>query len=377
MPSLLLAILSTAVAGSLVYCILTVVAALCYRAVRPRNLRNPVPISVLKPLSGADEGLDENLATFFLQDYHEFEILFAVHEADDPAVAVVQKLRRRFSTIPVRLIVNGEPPYPNAKVFSLVRMSSEARHPFLVLSDSDVRVTPRMLRTIASEFQDERVGLVTCPYRAVPGHSFWSTLEAIGMNTGFLGGVLVARMLEGMRFALGAAIAVRRELVERMGGFHNLKDYLADDFIIGKLAAEHGYKVVLSSQIVEHHIGTQRFRTNLEHRLRWARSTRCSRPRGYWGEIFTNPVPLALLLWSLKLVWWPLLLLTVLVRTAAAGLVAGVVLDDSLIQKRWWLIPIEDIVTFAVWIAGFFGNRIRWRGRWYCLFPDGRLEPVR
>ena len=268
------------VAGSLVYCVLTIVAAVRYRAVRPPELRAATPISVLKPLAGLDDGLEANLRTFFEQSYPRFELLFAVRSPGDPAIAVVERLRKRYPAIPSRLIVVGEPPYPNAKVYSLDRMLAAAEHDLLVMADSDIRVTPDMLSTIAAEFQDERLGLATCPYRAVPGRSFWSTLEAIGLNTEFIGGVLVARMLDGMKFALGPTIAARRQTLERIGGFDAVKDYLAEDFVMGKLAAERGDGVILSSYVIEHLIGAQPFAANMRHRLRWNRSTRRSRPMG-------------------------------------------------------------------------------------------------
>jgi ceramide glucosyltransferase len=244
------------------------------------------------------------------------------------------------------------------------------------MSDSDVRVAPQMLEHIASEFQDPRVGVVTCPYRAVAGGSWWSRLEAIGLNTEFLGGVLVARMLEGMKFALGPTIAARRDVLERMGGFDHLKDYLAEDFILGKRAAEMGYTVLLSSYVIEHRIGSQPFGENLRHRLRWARSTRRSRPSGYWGQVFTNPLPLALVLCALETRAWPLLFPTVGFRAAAAMSVAGWVLADPLTRGRWWLVPVQDMLSFFVWIAGFFGSTIQWRGRTCYVLRDGRFKIV-
>src|SRR5262249_11533628 len=147
------------------------------------------PISVLKPLAGEDEGLEDNLRSFFEQKYSAFEILFAVRSSSDPAIAVAERLRARYPSIPSRLIVTGEPPYPNAKVYSLDCMLAEARHDIVVMADSDVRVDPHLLATLAAEFADPRVGMATCPYRAAPGRSFWSTLEAVGLNTEFIGGV--------------------------------------------------------------------------------------------------------------------------------------------------------------------------------------------
>ena len=242
-------------------------------------LRHSVPISILKPLAGVDEGLDANLRSFFAQQYAEFEILFAVHDAADPAVALVEKLRGEFPAVPTQLIVSGDPPYPNAKVYSLDRMLQAACHDLVVMGDSDVRVSPRLLETLAREFQDERVGLITCPYRAVAGRSFWSEMEAVFINTEFLGGVLVARLLNGMDFALGPTIAVRKSVLSQIGGFDFLKDYLAEDFVMGNRVAASGWRVLLSSDVIEHRIGSQKFAPNLRHRLRWLRSTRRSRPR--------------------------------------------------------------------------------------------------
>ena len=370
-------ILLALLAGALVYSGLTVIAALRYLAVRPPELRsaehvNIEPVSILKPLSGLDASLESNLRTFFEQDYPSFEILFAVREPHDPAVAVVEKLQRKYSNVPSRLLITGEPPYPNAKVFSLDRMLHASAHDLVVMSDSDIRVTPTMLRTIAAEFQDPKLGVATCPYRAVAGRSFWSRLEAIGMNTDFLAGILVARMLEGMRFAVGPTIAARRHTLESIGGFDRLKDYLAEDFVMGKFAAEAGHGVTLSSYVIEHHIGTSSdFRHNAAHRLRWTRSTRRSRPAGYLGQLFTMPVPLALLVTAWNPSWWPVLPVTLAIRGVAAWSVSELVLRARL---NWLLLPLEDIAGFCFWIAGFFGNTIVWRGRRYRLESDGRFS---
>lgn len=362
------------VAGSAVYCALTIIAALRYRAVRPPPLRDPPPISVLKPLAGIDDGLEENLASFFEQDYPRFEILFAVRSPADPAIQLVERLRARYGLVPSRLIVTGEPPYPNAKVFSLDRMLEAARHDLIVMSDSDIRVTLDMLASIAAEFQDPGLGLATCPYRAVPGRSAWSTLEAIGLNTEFIGGVLTARMLDGMKFALGPTIAARRETLHRIGGFDAVKDYLAEDFVMGRLAAERGYGVILSSYVIEHRIGAQRFGANMRHRLRWNRSTRRSRPWGYIGQIFTNPLPLAILLWIAQPAWWAAAAVALVLRALVAWATAWYVLRDPLTARLWILIPVQDVLSFLTWIGGFFGNTILWRGRRYYLLSDGRFE---
>jgi ceramide glucosyltransferase len=369
-PSIILLAL---LAGALVYSGLAVIAALRYLAVQPPELLSTEHISILKPLAGLDTDLESNLRTFFEQDYPSFEILFAVREPDDPAVPVVERLRQEYPNVPSRLLITGEPPYPNAKVFSLDRMMAASAHDLVVMSDSDIRVTPVMLSTIAAEFQDPKLGVATCPYRAVAGKSFWSRLEAIGMNTDFLAGILVARMLEGMRFAVGPTIAARRHALESIGGFDRLKDYLAEDFVMGKFAAEAGHGVSLSSYVIEHHIGSSNFRHNAAHRIRWTRSTRRSRPAGYLGQLFTMPVPLALLLTAWNPSWWPVLLVTLAIRGIAAWIVAEQVLHARL---NWLLLPLEDIAGFCFWIAGFFGNTITWRGRRYRLESDGRFTLI-
>jgi ceramide glucosyltransferase len=359
--------------GSLVYCCMQIVAALRYQQVRPPTLLGTEPISILKPLAGLDLDLESNLRTFFEQDYPSFEILFAVRSESDPAVQVVSRLQREYSKIPSRLVITGEPPYPNAKVFSLKCMMAAAGNDLLVMSDSDIRVTPDLLRTAAAEFQDARLGVATCPYRAVPGASFWSRLEATGMNTDFWGGALVARMLEGMRFAVGPTIVARRRVLQAIGGFARLKDYLAEDFVMGQFAADAGHGVILSSYVIEHHIGNATFAENIAHRLRWARSTRRSRPAGYIGQMFTMPLPLALIVCTFWPGWWPVLPVALVVRTVAAYMVSARVLRARL---NWPLLPIEDLIGFFFWVAGFFGNTISWRGRRYRLSADGRFELI-
>jgi ceramide glucosyltransferase len=362
------------VAGSLIYALLTLIAAASYRRSQPPELRHATPISVLKPLSGMDEGLEANLRSVFAQKYTGFEILFAVHDADDRAVALVEKLQREFPGVSAQLIVSGEPPYPNAKVFSLDRMLQAARHDLVVMIDSDVRVSTRLLEVLAREFQDERVGLITCPYRAIPGGSLWSVLEAIFINSEFLGGVLVARLLNGMDFALGPTIAARKSALAQIGGFDFLKDYLAEDFVMGNRVAAAGWRVLLSSEIIEHRIGSQPFALNLRHRLRWLRSTRRSRPLGYIGQVFTNPLAVGFVAWLIMPRWWPALVATALLRAVSAWGQAGWVLRDPLTRRYWWAVPLQDLWSFAIWAAGFFGDTVVWRGRTYYVARDGKFE---
>jgi len=180
-------------------------------------------------------------------------------------------------------------------------------------------------------------------------------------------------MLEGMRFAVGPTIAARRRVLEQIGGFDRLKDFLAEDFVMGKFAAEAGHGVILSSYVIEHHIGSTDIRHNAAHRLRWVRSTRRSRPAGYSGQLFTMPFALALVLVAVAPAWWPLAAIAIAIRASAALMISRHVLKTKI---SWLLLPLEDVMTFAFWIAGFFGNTIVWRGLRYRVKPDGRFEPA-
>jgi ceramide glucosyltransferase len=257
-------------------------------------------------------------------------------------------------------------------------MVGEASHDLLVMSDSDIRVTGDMLRVVGAEFAaDANLALLTCPYRAVPGASVWSRLEAVMMNTEFLAGILTARLLEGMKFAVGPTIVCRRAAVEAIGGFASLGEYLAEDFVFGERVAALGMGVELSRYVVEHRIGSSDFAENKDHRLRWVRSTRRSRPGGYVGQLFTYPVPLALLLLVVAPWAWPLALVAVGLRIANAWQVSQQILADPLTRHHSLLVPVQDVVSFLYWIAGFVGNTIHWRGKEYDLYADGRFAEKR
>jgi ceramide glucosyltransferase len=367
-PAIILVLLVT---GAVVYSVLSVIAAGDFLRVpktpKPAKFE---PVSVLKPLAGLDHGLEENLRSFFLQDYPSYEILFAVRQEADPCIPLVRSLCAEYAHIPTRLILTGEPPYPHAKVFSLSLMLATAKHDLVVMSDSDIHVTPDLLKSVAAEFQQpDPVHLATCPYRAVAGSSIWSKMEAAGMNTTFWQGALTARMLDGMKFAVGPTIVARKTAIDAIGGMESIKDYLAEDFELGVRIAAAGYRVILSSYVVEHRIGSETAIQNFTHRIRWGRTSRRSRPAGYIGQLFTYPLPLALILWAARPSWWPIVAITIAIRYVAGWVTCEVVLRERL---RWLLVPLEDLLSFVFWIAGFYGNSITWRGRTYRLDRQGR-----
>lgn len=381
--------------GGLVYCLLAIVSARRFRngpSDAATGVAPAVPVSLLKPLSGMERDLEENLESFFLQDYPNYEILFAVNREDDPALFVVERLRRRYPERHVEVLTASDSPYPNAKVYSMELMARQARGEVLVISDSDVRVTPDYLRTVVQPFlapaAGKAVGVVTCPYRGAPGTSLWSRLEALGMTTRFMPGILVAWAMEdrspsGMQFALGPTMAIRRECLEAIGGFTAMGNYLADDFVLGKWAAEHGYRVVLSPYVLDHLVLGEDLAATFLHQLRWARSTRCSRPWGYIGEGFTHPTAISLLAaWALLYARQPaavaasMVAASLVLRWWVAWEVGWNALRDPELRRSWWLVPLGDLLGFAIWLGGFTGRTILWRGIEYRVGQDGRFEPV-
>ncbi|MGI9073917.1 MAG: glycosyltransferase [Bryobacteraceae bacterium] len=373
---ILTAFLTVLVVGSLAYCLLVVFAALKYTSeTRPHAQADANTfISVLKPLSGIEEGLRENLVSFFEQDFSQFELLFAVQYAHDPAAPLLESLMALYPHVRSRLLITGESPYPSSKVYSLSLMTGAALHDLLVLSDSDIRVDRTFVSRIAAEFSADSYDLATCSYRAIPGRTIWSRLEALGMNTEFWGGVLVAKLMEGVRFAVGPTVVARRKVLNAIP-WSTLSGYHAEDFVLGQRAAEKGFRVDLSHCIVEHHLGSDTMRTNLLHRIRWGRSTRRSRPWGYVGQVFTYPLPLALLLLAFAPSLWPVLIVAIILRAWAADSVSHWLLN-RLSVRDWLWIPVQDLLGFVFWLVGFTGNSIHWRGRQYRLRADGTLELV-
>ncbi len=341
-------------------------------------------VTLLKPLHGMEPCLRENLESFFRQDYPEFEIVFGARHADDPALSVVGEISRRYPHVPVKIVFSGEPPWPNAKVFNLHRMLRSASHPVLVISDSDVQVTPGYLRAVARPLLAPEVGMVTCVYRGVPTGGLWSPLEAMGMSVEFTSGVLVADMLEGMKFALGPTMATRRDCLEKIGGFAALADYLADDYVLGNRLHAAGYRVVLSEHIIEHHVIDRSFFGSFTHQVRWAKSTRRSRPKGHLGTGLTYAMPFALLGFAAALPARPrlacMLLAVGLLNRAVQCLIVGWgVVCDPLCRSAFLLYPLRDLLGFVYWASSFLtGSRTIWRGIHYRIQPGGRMvrEPI-
>jgi ceramide glucosyltransferase len=346
-------------------------------------------LSLLKPLHGAEPGLEEHLATFFEQDYPEYEILFCARAADDAGLETARRVAARYPQIAVRFLSTGEPPYINAKVRSMEVMETEAAHDILVISDSDVRVAPDYLRSVALPFADPRVGAITCPYRGVAapkngsGPGLWARLEAVGMSVEMTAGVLVARMMEGMQFTLGPTMAFRRDTIRKMGGFKVTADYCADDFVLGNETFKLGQRVVLSHHAIDHMVINASLVQSLKHQVRWMKSTRFSRPKGHFGTALTFSMPFGLLGLAAGIALHHAGLgVGLLVWAVASRLALSVAVGNWVVGDRSWLgllvlYPIRDLMGFGFWAASYLSSKILWRGRVFQLLPGGKMRAAK
>jgi ceramide glucosyltransferase len=340
------------------------------------------PLTLLKPLHGDEPGLEAHLASFFEQDYPDYEILFCTREPDDAGLEIARKVAARYPHIQAEFLwTGGQPDYINAKVASMELMEAAAAHDILVVSDSDVRVTPDYLRAVALPFADPHVGAMCCPYRGVAAEGgLWARLEAVGMSVEMTAGVLVARAMEGMQFVLGPTMVFRREAIRQMGGFKITADYCADDFVLGNETFKLGQRVVLSHHAIDHMVINSSFVSSLKHQVRWMKSTRFSRPKGHFGTALTFSLPFGLLAWAAAAAlghpWWGLALLgwSVATRLALSIAVGGMAVRDTSWVGLLVLYPIRDLMGFGFWAASYLGSRILWRGRVFQLLPGGKMR---
>src|SRR5664280_1500241 len=334
------------------------------------------PVSILKPLKGADPEMYEAFRSHCLQDYPEYELVFGVADLNDPAAAAVRKLRQEFPDRAIQLLQCSPAGGMNRKVATLQEMLPRARYQHLLINDSDIRVAPDYLKEIMRPMQDSRVGIVTALYRAVAGKTFGSKIEAIGISTDFMGGVLSAREIEnGLHFALGSTLAFPREVLEKIGGFSPLLDYLADDYELGARISNAGYQVALARTVVQTHLPDYSFGAFWAHQLRWCRTIKDKRKGGYFGVLMSFGLPWAVLaVLAARGTWWSWLLLVVVAsaRYALALALSLAVLSDRSDFPNLWLVPLRDFVAMLLWGWAYAGNDIEWRGETFHL-RDGKL----
>ena len=339
------------------------------------------PVSILKPLHGMEPQLERNIESFFDQDYSgRFELLFCARSEADEGLILARRVAERHPNVTARFVTAGEPPYTNAKVWSLEKMGELAAYPILIVTDSDVEVGRDYLQAVVAPFANQVVGCVTCLYRGKPTGGFWSRLEGLGMSVEMTSGVVTANLLEGMKFALGPTMAVRREALDQTGGFRALKDFASDDFVLGNKIAGNGLSVVLSGYVVDHVIVNRSFWDSMRHQVRWMKSTRFSRPKGHLGTGLTFAMPFGLLGLAAAGVhsWWGwgLLLWAYFSRVLQSAVVGWVVVRDRRAITWSWAYPLRDLMGFIFWFFSYLGAEIVWRGERYRLVKDGCMVAV-
>jgi ceramide glucosyltransferase len=384
------------------YFLAAILAARVFIAARRRPLPAFAPgVSILKSLKGLDPAMLHAFRSHCRQSYTgDYELLFGVSSLDDPAVAAVEALQREFPNIPIQLIHCPASLGTNGKVSTLIQLASHASQAYLLINDSDITVSPRYLERVMAHFapktQSEQelgapgpshlgtgkkktvppVGLVTALYRGRAHGTLPSRLESLGIATDFQAGVLLSKMIEGgLHYGLGSTLAVSREALDKIGGLAPLVDHLADDYELGARIDRAGYRVALSAEVVETGTPPYKWRGFIDHQLRWARTVRDARPGGYFGLIFTHGMAWALLnviASGLSPVSFWLLGLSFFLRLALAMTVGAQVLADHQVLPGLWLLPLRDVVAMGLWVAGFAGNTIVWRGQRFTL-KNGKL----
>jgi ceramide glucosyltransferase len=373
------AVLLLAAAPFAYYIAATFAACRFFRRERNRKLRNYTPpVSLLKPVRGVDFASYENYSSFCRQDYPGYEILFAVNDAADPAVPLIHRLIAEFPDRWIRLFVGAEGLGANRKVNKLARLSGEAQHEILVLTDGDVRVGPNYLREVVAPLVEESTGAVTSFYRGIAERNLGAELEAIGASSDFFAGVLMAEWTEGINFALGASIVTTKRWLSKIGGFESIAGMLADDYELGVRIAQAGGRVLLSREAVWTMYPAQTAKSFWNHQIRWARTVRLCRPLSYFGLIFTLGLPWALiaaLVAPTKGIAVAYLLAYFVLRHVMAWTVGVWGVGDDVLRRKLWLVPLRDALYSAVWVASFASNRIIWAGQEYTMHK-GKMVPV-
>ena len=373
-----LAFLLLAAAGTLYYVLSTLALLWHFRRAgssQPRSNRHH-SISILKPVSGLDAGLEANLRSFLELCADDREVLIGVLDPSDPALPVVEELVRGCprASVHVGAPIEGA----NNKVRILDNLSRHAVGDILLITDADTRAHAGLIDSLTAPFADSRVGAVTCLYKGLDARSLGDALEALHMTCIFAPGVACHNALRGIDFGLGAAIAVRADTLEKAGGFAALVDYLADDFQLGRLVSKTGQKVVLSREVIGIHLGGASLRSVLERDLRWSVTTRVSRPLGHLGLVVTFGFAHAaayLALTGFSMAGWAVMVSVAIIRAVTACVGSVCCMGDEEFPRKVILLPLRDILSFGTWAGSYFVRSVKWRGRRLRVLADGRITP--
>ncbi len=369
--------------GPLVYYVLATYCTWDYfrkarKTAAPDGLFTP-SVSILKPVRGVDREAYENFASFCRVDYPNYEIVFAVSDADDRVIPVIERLQNDFPDRQIRLLTGATRVGANSKVNKMCQLAKEARHEILVISDSDARVEPDYLREMVAPLEKPEVGAVTALFRGMTGGSFFSVLDALGVPAESAPSALVARKLEGnMKFAFGWSMATTKQHLAEIGGFEAMADHHSDDFELGNRIASKGYRVELMRKWVWMVFPRETMHDFLQHELRWSIGLRNVRKAGYLGLSLTFGLPWAVLAavaapaWRVSAAY---LLAYLFLRLGMAWTCGVWGLGDPVTRRNLWLVPVRDLANFGVWLAGFFSNTIHWRGLVFRV-EQGMLIPL-
>lgn len=371
---------------STIYCGMVLVGALRFARRKRREERAPAhflpPVSVLKPLHGTEPDLEENLKLFFDLNYPEYELLFAARQDTDSGLQMARRIAAQYPEVRARFICVGEPQFPNAKMWSLTALAQAAQYDTLVTSDADARVSRDYLRRMVQELADPRRELASCLYIGRTNGGFSAQLDAVGKSVEMSGGIFVADLVErGTKFALGVSMVLRRSAFLKAGGYEDLGQYYAEDFVLGNRLAQQGYGVRMANYVVRLMVLPQSFRRSFTDQLRWMKSTRRSRPAGHLGTGLTYAVPFGLLglLWGLSAGHAVAGLLWLLATCVNRWLMAAVVLwalEDESAAKPTLIYPLRDMLGFLVWVASYIGSNTHYHGGTYAIGADGRFAPL-
>jgi ceramide glucosyltransferase len=344
-----------------------------HKAALARDARSSTPVSILKPLHGEEPQLFENLCSFCEQDYGTYQIIFGAADPADPAVAIARAVAARYPHLDIEIVTGNARPAGNPKIGNLLGMIDRARYPLVTIADSDIRVGPAYLHAVAACFDDPQVGAATCAYGGISGASFASRLGAMHVNDQFAPSVMVAGAVEPLTYCFGATMAVRVDVLERIGGLQALADHLADDYLLGKRVSGAGFRVALAPYAVQTLVSDDTLAALWRHEFRWSRAILGQRPAGYIGSVVTFALPFAAAFAaaarspiSIAVLGLAATLRVVLHYEAGRTFAPGT-------ARRPWLIPVRDLFGLAVWTGAFFGKRVRWKTDEYHLEAGGRM----
>jgi ceramide glucosyltransferase len=336
------------------------------------------PVTILKPVCGLDAEIETNLRSFCEQDYPEYQVIFGLHDENDPACSIVREIINEYPTRDISVVIDKRIHGTNRKVSNLINMFSMAKHGILLIADSDMRVSKKYLNAVVAPFVDQKVGAVTCMYSGTPAGGIASSLNAMFINEWFFPSVLISRRIQETRFCLGATMAVRREILENNGGFKALTDHLADDYMLGNLVAESGYKIHLTQFVVENIVHEPTFKSLLLHELRWARTLRAVEPLAYVFTFLTDTLVISCMAGAIAFLYtnqllWPVSIISfVLLARILFHLRVNSILDIRN-SGSFWLVPIRDIISFFIRFASFTGNTVEWRSNTFSVDNSGLI----